>query len=163
MKLKKLIIHNIASIADAEIDFSGETLRDEAVFLICGETGSGKTTILDALCLALYNKTPRLSQATARESYTDVNGESITLSSPVQYLRKGSWEASVKLTFEAGGKDWEASWSTHRANRKSDGRFQGITWEVTDIASGISSKGGDIEKIISLSFDEFKRTTMLAQ
>ena len=163
MKLKKLIIHNIASIADAEIDFSGETLRDEAVFLICGETGSGKTTILDALCLALYNKTPRLSQATARESYTDVNGESITLSSPVQYLRKGSWEASVKLTFEAGGKDWEASWSTHRANRKSDGRFQGITWEVTDIASGISSKGGEIEKIISLSFDEFKRTTMLAQ
>ena len=163
MKLKKLIIHNIASIADAEIDFSGETLRDEAVFLICGETGSGKTTILDALCLALYNKTPRLSQATARESYTDVNGESITLSSPVQYLRKGSWEASVKLTFEAGGKYWEASWSTHRANRRTDGRFQGVIWEVTDMASGLSSKGGEIEKIISLSFDEFKRTTMLAQ
>lgn len=163
MKLRKLIIHNIASIADAEIDFSGEVLRDEAVFLICGETGSGKTTILDAICLALYNKTPRLSQATARESYTDVNGESITLSSPVQYLRKGSWEASVKLTFEAGGKDWEASWSIHRANRKTDGRFQGIQWEVTDTASGISSKGSEIEKIISLSFDEFKRTTMLAQ
>ena len=163
MKLRKLIIHNIASIADAEIDFSGEVLRDEAVFLICGETGSGKTTILDAICLALYNKTPRLSQATARESYTDVNGESITLSSPVQYLRKGSWEASVKLTFEAGGVDWEASWSIHRANRKTDGRFQGIQWEVTDTASGISSKGSEIEKIISLSFDEFKRTTMLAQ
>ena len=163
MKLRKLIIHNIASIADAEIDFSGEVLRDEAVFLICGETGSGKTTILDAICLALYNKTPRLSQATARESYTDVNGESITLSSPVQYLRKGSWEASVKLTFEAGGIDWEASWSIHRANRKTDGRFQGIQWEVTDTASGISSKGSEIEKIISLSFDEFKRTTMLAQ
>ena len=163
MKLKKLIIHNIASIADAEIDFSGEGLRDEAVFLICGETGSGKTTILDALCLALYNKTPRLSQATARESYTDVNGESITLSSPVQYLRKGAWEASVKLTFEAGGKDWEASWSTHRANRRTDGRFQGIIWEITDTASGVSSKGSEIEKIISLSFDEFKRTTMLAQ
>lgn len=163
MKLRKLIIHNIASIADAEIDFSGDVLSDEAVFLICGETGSGKTTILDAICLALYNKTPRLSQATARESYTDVNGESITLSSPVQYLRKGSWEASVKLTFEAGGKDWEASWSIHRANRKTDGRFQGILWEVTDMASGISSKGSEIEKIISLSFDEFKRTTMLAQ
>lgn len=163
MKLRKLIIHNIASIADAEIDFSGEVLRDEAVFLICGETGSGKTTILDAICLALYNKTPRLSQATARESYTDVNGESITLSSPVQYLRKGSWEASVKLTFEAGGIDWEASWSIHRANRKTDGRFQGIQWEVTDTASGISSKGSEIEKLISLSFDEFKRTTMLAQ
>lgn len=163
MKLRKLIIHNIASIADAEIDFSGDVLRDEAVFLICGETGSGKTTILDAICLALYNKTPRLSQATARESYTDVNGESITLSSPVQYLRKGSWEASVKLTFEAGGKDWEASWSIHRANRKTDGRFQGILWEVTDTTSGISSKGSEIEKIISLSFDEFKRTTMLAQ
>ena len=163
MKLKKLIIHNIASIADAEIDFSGDRLRDEAVFLICGDTGSGKTTILDAICLALYNKTPRLSQATARESYTDINGESITLSSPVQYLRKGSWEAYIKLTFEAGGKDWEASWSTHRANRRTDGKFQGIQWEVIDSGCGISSKGSEIEKIISLSFDEFKRTTMLAQ
>lgn len=162
MKLKELKIHNIASIADATIDFDGGLLRDEALFLICGETGSGKTTILDSICLVLYNKTPRLSQA-ARESYLDVNGDPLSLSNPVQYLRKGSWEASLSLGFEAQGKEWEAHWSTHRANKKADGKFQSVVWEVLDKSSGLTSKGSHIESIIGLSFDEFRRTTMLAQ
>lgn len=163
MKLKKLKIHNIASIADAEIDFEGWQLRDESIFLICGETGSGKTTILDAICLALYNRTPRLSQASIRDSYVDVNGESITLTNPVQYVRKGSWEASIELDFESGGKFWKSIWSTHRANRNPEGKFQTITWELLDIGNGISSKGSEAETVTGLSFDEFRRTTMLAQ
>ena len=102
MKLKNITIHNIASIADAKIDFDGAALRDESLFLICGETGSGKTTVLDALCLALYNRTPRLSQASLRDSYTDVNGEQVTLGNPAQYLRKGTWEAFVELEYPQG-------------------------------------------------------------
>lgn len=35
MKLKKLTIHNIASIADAVIDFSDAPLASSDVFLIC--------------------------------------------------------------------------------------------------------------------------------
>ena len=46
MELKKLRIHNIASIADAEIDFKGESLSGAYIFLIIGETGAGKITIL---------------------------------------------------------------------------------------------------------------------
>ena len=163
MKLRKLTIHNIASIADASIDFDGKELQNEAVFLICGETGSGKTSILDAICLALYNSTPRLSMASGKGSYTDVNGEQITLVNPNQYLRKGTWEASVTLDFEAGGKEWRASWSTHRANKKVDGRFQGINWELMDLESGLCSKGSEAAQVSGLSFDEFRRTTMLAQ
>lgn len=37
------------------IDFSA--LHGRNLFLICGPTGSGKTTILDAMCYALYGKT----------------------------------------------------------------------------------------------------------
>lgn len=36
------------------IDFS--KLEQNGLFLICGETGAGKTTILDAMCYALYGK-----------------------------------------------------------------------------------------------------------
>ena len=60
MKFQKLTIHNIASIEDAVIDFEAQPLADSEVFLITGKTGAGKSTILDAICLALYADTPRL-------------------------------------------------------------------------------------------------------
>lgn len=163
MRFKRLSIHNIASIADAEIDFDSPQLSDGAVFLICGETGSGKTMILDAVCLALFNNTPRLGHASRSESYLDQSGTSITLTNPVQYVRKGAWEASIELLFDIRDKEYKASWSTYRANRKTDGRFQGITWELTDISSGEVSKGSRIQELTGLDFEEFRRTVMLAQ
>ena len=60
MKLQKLTIHNIASIEDATIDFEAQPLAGSEVFLITGKTGAGKSTILDAICLALFANTPRL-------------------------------------------------------------------------------------------------------
>ena len=36
------------------VDFT--QLEQSGLFLICGETGAGKTTILDAMCIALYGK-----------------------------------------------------------------------------------------------------------
>ena len=49
MRLRKLTIHNIASIEDAEIDFEARPLSDEPVFLITGDTGSGKSTMTQIL------------------------------------------------------------------------------------------------------------------
>lgn len=39
-------------VEEQVIDF--DSLAEYGLFLICGETGSGKTTILDAMCCALY-------------------------------------------------------------------------------------------------------------
>ena len=64
MKLQRLTINNIASIEHAAIDFGAAPLADERLFLITGETGSGKSTIIDCLCLALYGGTPRLNVRT---------------------------------------------------------------------------------------------------
>ena len=41
-------------MAQQFIDFS--LLEKNGLFLICGETGAGKTTILDAMCYALYGE-----------------------------------------------------------------------------------------------------------
>ena len=98
MKLQKLIIHNIASIEDATIDFEAQPLVDSEVFLITGKTGAGKSTILDAICLALFANTPRL-KGTVMEGNTKDEDKSITIKDPRQLMRRNTGEASVILTF----------------------------------------------------------------
>ena len=50
MKLKHITIHNIASIADAEIDFVASPLADTPLFLIAGPTGAGNYPRLRVSC-----------------------------------------------------------------------------------------------------------------
>ena len=62
MKFIKLEIQNLASldrIGGETINFEEGALGDSTIFSIVGPTGSGKSTILDAICLALYNRAPR--------------------------------------------------------------------------------------------------------
>jgi len=52
---------NLASLAEPfEILLNAGPLEQAGLFAITGQTGAGKSTILDALCLALYDEIPRL-------------------------------------------------------------------------------------------------------
>ena len=54
MKPLKLKMKNFGPYKDAEVDFT--KFSEAPLFLITGATGSGKTTIFDAMCFALYGR-----------------------------------------------------------------------------------------------------------
>ena len=78
MKLLKLEILNLASLDKPEgevINFNEGALGDSNIFSIVGPTGSGKSTILDAICLALYDRTPRYSRQKGGRGRIEIYGE----------------------------------------------------------------------------------------
>lgn len=168
MKLQQLIIHNIASIEDATIDFEAPPLADSEVFLITGKTGSGKSTILDAICLALFANTPRLA-GTQMQGGTKDGEADVTIKDPRQLMRRNTGEAFVSLTFTgSNGVHYEAKWSVARARRKVTGNIQSKTWQLTNLDSEVTyTKDNEIrdeiQTAIGLDFGQFCRTTLLAQ
>lgn len=175
MRLEKLTIHNLASIADATIDFSAEPLASEPVFLICGPTGAGKSTILDAICLALYNEVPRLDNApneTFRDGTTDYSGRDdgeVKISDTRMLLRRNAVACKVTLTFRDNlGRRFMAEWGCAHARGKLSGRVQSPVWTLSDangvvVANKIRETQRAIEELVGLNFEQFCRTTMLAQ
>ncbi len=168
MKFQKLIIHNIASIEDAVIDFEAQPLAGSEVFLITGKTGAGKSTILDAICLALYANTPRLDGTEMQGDIKNGNGK-ITLKDPRQLMRRNTGEAFVSLTFTgSNGVHYEAFWSVARAGKKVTGNLQSRKWQLTNKDTDTTIIKNDEVKAemraaIGLDFKQFCRTTMLAQ
>lgn len=170
MKLLNLKMHNIASIKDATINFEQEPLASAKVFLITGKTGAGKSTILDAICLALYGNTPRM-EATQLVKKQDketavLNTLETKINDPRLIMRRGSKEASVELTFEGGNrKRYIATWSVARArtgNLQKDKRSLEIIGENITL-NKTEQIVPEINQAIGLDFTQFCRTTMLAQ
>ena len=182
MKFKKLTIHNVASIQDAEIDFDGDILRNEPLFLISGPTGAGKTTILDSICLALYGNTPRMMDGSGKseqifDQYNasrgkgekkDIKIQELPLNHKGQLMRRGTYEAWVWLTFEADGMEYVAKWSVSRANKRADGTMKSPENSLENLTTHELWKKSKefketVNQVVGLSFNEFCRTTMLAQ
>lgn len=172
MKIKKLKLHNIASFTDAEIDFDKAPLANTDLFLLTGNTGSGKTTILDAVCLALYNQSPRLKN---EGKTVTVNKDTMKSDDPRHLMRANTGEAYVVLTFDGNDKkEYKVTWSVQRGLKKKVGQqLNNQVWTVENETDNIIVSGDNrtkypdvqavIKDAVGLDFDQFCRTTMLPQ
>lgn len=172
MKILAIRIKNLASLEGLfEIDFTQEPLKTAGIFAITGATGAGKSTILDALCLALYGKTPRYLQAKEIGiEVHDVKGSTISQGDVRAILRDGTAEGFAEVDFVGiDGQHYRATWSVRRARNKAEGNMQADTITLKNITSNLDIPGkkvetyNEIERLVGLNFDQFTRSVLLAQ
>jgi len=172
MKILSIRIKNLASLEGLTvIDFIQEPLASAGIFAITGPTGAGKSTILDALCLALYSKTPRYQQA--RESgieLTDVQGSVISQGDVRSILRDGTGEGFAEVDFAGvDGQRYRATWRVRRARDRAEGSLQSFIIALknidtnTDIPGRKTELQDEIERLVGLNFEQFTRSVLLAQ
>ncbi|MEM6796378.1 MAG: AAA family ATPase, partial [Acidobacteriota bacterium] len=157
MKIDRIAIENLASLRgrQPDLELEGELLRDAGLIAITGPTGAGKTTVLDAICLALYDRTPR-QRARGQD--------------PRELLSRGAGQGrvAVDLTLD-DGRRWTAEWSVHRARNKPDGALQPSRQRILDrttgeiVADGKTAVQRAVEKNLDLSFEQFTGVILLAQ
>ena len=183
MKLKELHIRNIASIERADIDFEKDlndavTSDPASIFLISGDTGAGKSVILDSISMALYKNTPRIAGVANKKEndFTNTEGESIKIASIEQYTRLGisekddsysevvfegndgrTYHARLTLGMKLGTKNKETGIRPIKHNKP--------VWEIK-IDDGDWTKDSveqTILEAVGLDFQQFGRMAMLAQ
>ncbi|RZG65347.1 ATP-dependent dsDNA exonuclease [Acinetobacter bouvetii] len=169
MKILSIRIKNLASLSGEHfIDFESEPLASAGLVAIVGKTGAGKSTILDAMCLALFNKIPRLKDSDGK--LQDVDGSELLTNSPLTVLRRGTAHGFAELTFIAQDqKQYLARWEIKRSREKADGKLQSVQRYLKCLTDGVvvadKAKAVDagIFKITQLSFEQFTRAVLLAQ
>ena len=144
---------------EEDVDFS--VLENHTLFLICGPTGAGKSTILDAMCYALYGKTSGAVRS----------GEDLR-SNYVGYDRK----TYVEFDFAIGDRHYRIYRSpTQLLERQKGDRSKPVEHkgkadfyerdEEGKEKAHITSKGVDsaVEKLLGVGLEQFRQIILLPQ
>ncbi len=156
MKIKQLEFENINSLSGHwKIDFTDKIFDDFGrLFTISGPTGAGKTTILDAICLALYARTPR--QETVNKKGNEV-------------MTWGETSCYSKVTFESDGKTYVCGWEQSYTRNNTLNDYKRSLFLVEDDGTEKNLGGtkkdlyNQIVKIIGLDFEQFTQAVLLPQ
>ncbi|MBP6190370.1 MAG: AAA family ATPase [Acinetobacter sp.] len=169
MKILSIRLKNLASLAGEHyIDFEAEPLASAGLVAIVGKTGAGKSTILDAMCLALFNQIPRLKGSDGK--LTDIDGSELLTNSPLTVLRRGTAHGFAEVCFVAQDqKQYLARWEIKRARENVNGKLQNVQRSVTCLSDGVvladkvKAVETQLQQITQLSFEQFTRAVLLAQ
>ena len=155
MKITSLRFANLNSLrGEWSIDFSAPEYVCDGIFAITGPTGAGKTTILDAICLALYGRTPRHERVNA-------SGNEI--------MSRQAGMCFAEVAFETAAGSFRCHWSQRRARMQPGGNLQPPQHEIVDAVSGavLETKLRDVavrvEAATGMDFERFTRSMLLAQ
>ena len=171
MQILSIRGENIASLAKPfDIRLDTAPLAAAGLFAITGETGAGKSSLLDAMCLALYGNCPRLSGEGTAETVTDIGGQELRSTDARMVLRRGVASGFAEVTFRAAdGETYTAGWQARRARDRIDGRLQAVERNLLRVSDGqmletqIARVNERVIDLTGLTYDEFRRTVLLAQ
>ncbi|NRS88864.1 exonuclease SbcC [Flavobacterium sp. 7E] len=157
MKICKIKFKNIHALkGEHTIDFENGILGEAGLFVITGATGTGKSTLLDVITLALYNKIPRIDKAISEKVIED-EGVILTKNAPDCY---------AEVEYEVKGERYLSSWSIRRTRTGSlDKRKQELIKLSTGaiLVSGVQEVVSENERIIGLNYNQFVQSMILAQ
>ena len=155
MRILQVRFKNLNSLVGQwQIDLTHPAYTSDGIFAITGPTGAGKTTILDAVCLALYGRTPRLNKVTQ-------SGNEI--------MSRQTGECCAEVTFATNTGQFRCTWSQRRARKHPGGELQAPKHEMANAESGevldstIRGVASRVESTTGMDFDRFTRSMLLAQ
>ncbi len=167
MRIDVIRIRNLASLAGTqqEICLTGGGMSDNGLLAITGQTGSGKSTVLDAVSLALYGQTPRL-QGLSKLKDTEGLGEKDV----GNLLNRDAVDGFAEVDFTSiNGEQLRARWEIRRARELASGKVQAAQMKLTrcadgsHVASGKNNVVAAVTEHIGFGFKQFIGVVLLAQ